>query len=388
MIIPIADLKRFKRFATALFGHSLVKRTTIINIYPQNEQCVLTASSQGSQIKLTIPYRHVANDLQTPVTLAPEVLDHLCKGNGFAAFSEVASTENGSRYSVTWQQGVVSRSVDLDHNSPPPLTEHQCERFTVDDNLMHALQQTMQVTDDSSVRYALYCVQLDGRDGTVSATDGQQMLRFAGFDFPWSDQAILIRKSKLFTLSDFVNLKQVSVGVSGDVLLLEAESWKLSLPIQLECRFPDLNRVVPEISEATNRIDMSVDDRRVLESCIGQLPGGDDPHQPVLVDLNGHVAFVGHTNDGLQPAATLELDRSIHIGPDRKFHASRVNLQRSAKLGADSLLVFQPGKPVLARSDKMQFVWMPLENVTTGPNPLSGQKILASTVSIKKLKAA
>jgi hypothetical protein len=388
MIIPIAELKRFKRFATALFGHCLVKRVTIINIYPQSDRCVLTASSRGIEIKLTVAYRTETIDLNSSVTLSPEVLDHLCQGDGFVTFSDVASTENGSRYSVSWQHGVVRRTIELDHNSPPPLVEHDCERVQVGNNLLESLQQTVQVTDDSSVRYALYCVQLDGRDGTVSATDGQQMLRFTGFDFPWSDQAILIRKNKLFTLSEFMKIKQVGVGISGDDFVLDVGPWSLALPIERECRFPDLNHVVPQIAEATNRIDMSADDRRVLENCIGQLPGGDDPHQPVLVDLNGHIAFVGHTNDVSQPAATLELDRSIHIGPDRQFHASRLNLQRSAKLGADSLIVFQPGKPVLARSDKMQFVWMPLENVSTGPNPLSGQKILSSTVSIKKLKVA
>jgi len=126
----------------------------------------------------------------------------------------------------------------------------------------------------------------------------------------------------------------------------------------------------------------------VLETCIGHLPGGDDAHQPVLVDLNGHVAFIGHSNDQSQGATTLELDRSVHVGPDRRFHASRSNLHRSAKLGAESLLVFSPGKPVLARSGNMQFVWMPLENVATDPNAESGQRILASTVITKRNRKA
>jgi hypothetical protein len=388
MNIPIADLKRFRRYATALFGHSLVKRPTIINIYPEDNLCTLTASSRDSQIQLKITCRPEWCNLREPVTLAPEVLDHICQGEGNVTFSEVASTEYGSRYSVSWQHGVVRRIVDLDHTSPPPLVEHDCERVQVGDNLLEALQQTVQVTDDSSVRYALYCVQLDGRDGTVSATDGQQLLRFTGFDFPWDNEAILIRKNKLFAVSDFVKQKKASVGISGDHLLLDAGPWTLMLPIQRECRFPDLNRVIPEIAEATNRIDLNADDRRVLENCIGQLPGSDDAHQPVLVDLNGHVAFVGYSNDGSQPAATLKLDRSTHIGPDRQFHASRANLQRSAKLGATSFMVFPPGKPILARSDKMQFVWMPLENVSTGPNAPTGQTILSSNVSLRKLRAA
>jgi hypothetical protein len=388
MNIPIADLRRFKRFATALFGHSLVKRPTIINIYPEGNQCTMAASSQDSQIQLKIACRPEWCNLREPVTLAPEALDHICQGEGNAMFSEVSSTENGSRYSVSWQHGVVRRIIELDHTSPPPLVEHDCERVQVGDNLLEAIQQTVQVTDDSSVRYALYCIQLDGRDGTVSATDGQQLLRFTGFDFPWDDEAILIRKNKLFALSDFVRLKNDSVGISGDHLLLAAGPWTLMLTIQRECRFPDLNRVIPEIAEATNRVDLNADDRRVLENCIGQLPGSDDAHQPVLVDLNGHIAFVGHSNDDSQPSATLELDRSTHIGPDRQFHASRVYLQRSAHLGAESLLVFPPGKPILARSDKMQFVWMPLENVTTGPLPVSGQTILASRVSTKSLRVA
>jgi len=47
-----------------------------------------------------------------------------------------------------------------------------------------------------------------------------------------------------------------------------------------------------------------------------QLPSNDEDTQPVIIDLNGHVAIIGRANTGEQATVFLELDRSLRIGPN------------------------------------------------------------------------
>jgi len=79
----------------------------------------------------------------------------------------------------------------------------------------------------------------------------------------------------------------------------------------------------------------------------------------VIIDLNGHVAIIGRSNTADQATVCLELDRSLHNGPDYRVAISRQDLVQAVKLGIDSLFIFGKGVPVLACGPQVQFVWMP-----------------------------
>ena len=117
-----------------------------------------------------------------------------------------------------------------------------------------------------------------------------------------------------------------------------------------------------------------------LFKCLSQLPGNDEDTQPVIIDLNGHVAIIGRSNTVDQATVCLELDRSLHIWPDYPVTISRQDLVRAVKLGIDGLFIFGKGVPVLACGPQVLFVWMPLPNVRPNCDLTTAQRICTSQV--------
>jgi len=76
----------------------------------------------------------------------------------------------------------------------------------------------------------------------------------------------------------------------------------------------------------------------------------------------------------------VELDRSLHIGPDYRVAISRQDFAQAVKLGIDSLFFFGKGVPVLACGPQVQFVWMPLTNIGLNCDLAAAQRICTSQV--------
>ncbi len=234
---------------------------------------------------------------------------------------------------------------------------------TIDASFLPALREASKTTDEESLRYALSCLQLDGSAGTITATDGKQLLRFGGFAFPWPDRAILVRTNKLFRLGDFWKLNPVKIGLTNDSLVIRAERWQFEFPIVREGRFPNVDAVIPKPKSASNRIRLEGRDRAFLLDLLPQLPGGNDDFQPLTLDLNGHVAVVGRSRTVSQDRAAVILDRSVHLGPDFNGTFDRVFLQRALELGAEEFYLTPEG-PLLATADNLQYVCMGIGNAS------------------------
>ena len=299
--------------------------------------------------------------LNQPVSISAEELDRMTQENGSVEFSQFESTENGSRFTITWYRNLVRQSIECDLQSPESLQDLSIELKTVDSRLMQALRDASQATDDGSVRYALYCLELDGKKGTVSATDGRQLVQIGGFEFPWREEAILVRNNRLFRLADFSKLKSIQVGIFGDMFVLAADRWRFEFPIERNCRFPNLENAIPNAKSSSNRIQLSESDRLFLNDCLPELPGEDDADQPVTLDLNGHVAIVGRSRSNQRVAAAAILDRSVHLGPEMQTTVNRHYLRRALQLGADEIYL-NSNQSFLARSQNMQYVCAMMES--------------------------
>ena len=81
-----------------------------------------------------------------------------------------------------------------------------------------------------------------------------------------------------------------------------------------------------------------------------------------------------------QATVCLELDRSLHIGPDYRVAVSRQDLAQAVKLGIDSLFFFGNDVPVLACGSQVQFVGMPPNNIEMNCNLAAAQRICTSPV--------
>ena len=149
------------------------------------------------------------------------------------------------------------------------------------------------------------------------------------------------------------------LGLQNDKLTISVGEWRFELPVERPVKFPSIAQVIQDRQRSSNRVRLDPADRAAFEECLSQLPGREEEKQPVVIDLNGHVVIVGRSNTADQATVCLELDRSLHIGPERRVSIGRQDLARVVKLGVESFFFFGAGMPVLACGPQSQFVWMP-----------------------------
>ena len=390
MFLSNTVVQSFRKFASAFFDRSLRKLASDVGIHSTANGCSLQMSVAGRSLSCSVACKAGEEPLAESVSISSDFFDQLAQSTGDVEFGPVESTENGSRFTVGWQTGVAIRYAELDVLTPQDFLDESVTLSKIDERFLPCLAHAFEVADPISTRYALGCVQLDGRDGTMAATDGSQMLRFDGFEFPWKSEALLIRKSRLFALKDFVHLKQVSVGFQDKAIVIASGPWRFTFPVELDARFPIVDRVIPQRQSSTNRVQLDSGDRDALGSCLSQLPGNTEEMKAVIMDLNGHVAVIGKSNQGKECTVSLELDRSLHLGPDLRIGTSRQNLEFVSKFGADSLYLFGPKQPILACGPRMQYVWMPLCNLDLQIEFADSQCVRTSTIaaSNKRRKAS
>ena len=381
MFIPKTVIQAFRKFANAFLDRPIRKLASDIGIHATVNGCTLQVSDAGKSISCSVACKDGDEPLAESVSISCDLFEELVQSTGDIEFGAVESTENGSRFIVRWQTGLAIRHAELDSREPPALLGDKIPLTNIDERFLPCLANAVEVTDEVSTRYALGCIQLDGRDGTMAATDGGHMVLFDGFDFPWKSEAILVRKSRLFALKDFVRLNAVSIGFQDKTIAIASGPWRFTATVETDARFPNVNQVIPDRQRSTNRVQLNSGDRDALSSCLSQLPGNTEELQPVILDLNGHVAVVGKSNQGTSYTVCLELDRSLHLGPDLRTGTPRHNLAYAAKIGADSLFLYGKDKPILACGPRTQYVWMPLRNQDLTVNLAQSQCVRTSSVA-------
>jgi hypothetical protein len=207
MYIPKTVLQAFRKFANAFLDRPIRKLASDIGIHATANGCTLQVSDAGKSVCGSVACKDGDEALTESVSISCDLFEELAQSTGDIEFGPVESTENGSRFVVRWQTGLAIRHAELDTREPPALVGDSIPLTNIGDRFLQCLAHAIEVTDEASIRYSLGCVQLDGRDGTMAATDGGHMVRFDGFDFPWKSEAVLVRKSRLFALKDFIKLK-------------------------------------------------------------------------------------------------------------------------------------------------------------------------------------
>lgn len=382
MLIPKNTIRTFRKFANALLDRPSRSIASDIAIHATPTGCILKICDSGRSVTCRVTCQVSDEPLAHSVRISPEVLEQIATSTDDVEIGPVESTEHGSRFKITWQTGPVTKFVELDLVSPPAVSDENPVLAKVDPRFLTCLAYAGEVTDTTSTRYSLGCIQLDGRDGTMSATNTNHLVCFDGFVFPWATRAIHIRKSRLFALKDFKDLTSVSVGLQEETLVIASGPWQFTMAVETDARFPNVGQVLPDRHSSTNRVLLDSRDRDALTTCLSQLPGESDDLKPVILDLNGHVAVVGKSEQGTSCVVCLELDRSLHLGPDLRTGIPRKELAYAAKVGADSLFLFGKDRPILACGTGMKYVWMPLANVDLTLDLTQTQCIKTSTVAV------
>lgn len=98
-----------------------------------------------------------------------------------------------------------------------------------------------------------------------------------------------------------------------------------------------------------------------------RLPGRDDEHDPVTIELVDPVT-VRARGQGQDGVTELVLAHSQVSGPPVRFVSNRRYLARFLQLGFRELQVINPEKPLLARQPDRLYVWMLLNNASALPD--------------------
>lgn len=266
---------------------------------------------------------------------------------------------------VNWQIDSIPQTLRLRHVDCQPLPTAP-PLSPVNARLIPALAATSAAVDRESLRYALSCVQLDGARGTVTGTDGSRMICYDGFEFPWSDQAILLPANDVFGSPILRGSTEVSCGVADQHLVIHAWPWTLRLPLQREGRYPDADSVIGRLSNATNRVCFDQRDLAFIVKHLKRFPGIDHDHSPMSLDLNGHVDLAA-CGDDTSRAMRLRLSRTFQVGKATTTSMNRHFLSHAAQCGITDLLRFGDQEPVICRGPNLTYVWQPLAGVKLPP---------------------
>jgi hypothetical protein len=285
-----------------------------------------------------------------------------CEG----ASGQVELTVTQDELELTWQADAIPQSLrfPLSTATPPPPAGELCD---VDPRMLGALATAGTAADHQARRYSLACLELDGHQGTITATDGRQLLRLDGFRFPWGERTLLLPANDVFAAAELTAGGPVACGAERETLVIQASGWTLRLPLELDGRYPNVRAVIDRPAGPTNRVLLDRGDLAFFLRHVKRLPGGDREHAPLSLELNGAVDLAVAGDDSQRPLR-IRLARSVQVGQPTHRAMNRAYLQRAAKLGLTELLCYGPGEPLVGRGDRLLYLWQPLGGVEPPPN--------------------
>lgn len=337
-----------------------------------------TLSVFAANHRVAVEYRasgqFIAADVSVPLQLLAD-----CEGKS-GDLVTIRPGEPGHMV-ATWDAGGVPQHRDylcVDEKAQPTLAPMPTEFASNEPGLLIALRDGMETTDSNATRYALACVQLQGR-GAIAATDGRQLLRQSGFVFGWNAD-VLMEASDVFASRELPHDQPVRIGKTPNWVTVEVGAWTIHHAIQKEGRFPDVERVIPGSSSVVTRMQLDADDAEFLADRIEKLPADDVHDRPVTVDLNGSVAIRARL-DAMSPLTELVLSRSRRLGPELRLQTNREFLARALDLGFTEFGFVNAESPCVCADATRTYVWQLLDPKNALPSNEEARRIVSPVAS-------
>ena len=268
---------------------------------------------------------------------------------------------------ASWQGSEGPRSLDFDTADPaslPPAPEPARNAVALEPGFLSALDDAARTASRDAERYATNLVQLRGRDGTLVATDGRQLLLQGGFRFPWKDDQYL-PALPVFGSRELPRDASVDLGLAKDRITLGVGPWLFDFGVRHQVRFPDVDRVVPGDGTAPSRLRLDAEDIEALTRNLPGLPGRDDPRRPVTLDLGKAVVIRSGSEKG--GATSVALPHARWEGPGLRVVVDRRYLLRALGLGFTEILIADARTPLLCKDARRTYLWMPLAEDESAP---------------------
>jgi len=310
---------------------------------------------RASAADVAIEYCHPGS---WPTERAVVPVELLADCEGRAAAPVEVHSERDSIVVARWDDGDVPQVCRYHVPEGPeakPFPELPRRLAANPPGIVAALQQAAETTDPHSQRYAIGCIELRGRDGSLRATDGRQLLIQTGYAFPWKED-LLIPVTRAFACKELRQDEAVQLARTEDWVTLVIGTWTLHLRIDKLGRFPELDHVIPRETAVTTRLRIDRGDAAYLATALPKLPCDNVYNDPVTLDLNGSVTLRAR---GPEDTAQVDvgLTRSVYTGPPIRLALNRQYLARALQLGFNELQFVSAQAPMLGRDTQRVYVW-------------------------------
>jgi hypothetical protein len=331
------------------------------------------ARSRNAAAELRRPGSHSPEELRAPWQLLVD-----CEGTRDEPVA--IEPESGGGIVARWNEDGIPQVRQ--YGVPEPDEENHFpavpEKMRANGSeLLEALREAARTADPLATRYALGCLQLQGRAGRIAATDGSQLLVQSGLTFPWKDN-LLVPASDVFASRELPREEPVEIGRAGDWVAIRSGPWTFWLAIEKEARFPQVESQIADPRHAVARVRLAPADAGFLVKALPRLPGNDDLHSSVTLELNGRLAVRAKAEDQPQPTE-LVLSDSECTGEAICTSINRKYLARAIALGFRELCLYGPEDPLLCDDGQRSYVWVGLGSQSVIPPSADAVRIEAPT---------
>ncbi len=310
---------------------------------------------RSQQEGIAVAYQTNPTQGNSQLLLPAQALEDL-EGRG----QELVALEPGRNGKVTarWTDAGVPRVVEYESaaDALPEFPKAPGRFVEQDAGSLKALDDAMQTASKDSVRLSTNKIQLRGRAGVISATDGRQLLWSSGFRFPFTDD-LLVPRVTVFGCRELTG--DVRIGNTTTHVCVQVGAWTIYLPIDKEGRFPRVESIIPNPTTTGTTFQLAQEDAAFLTKALPRLPGEDNEFSPVTLDLNGQ--FAVRARDAEQGRSTeVILARSNASGKVVRYAINRQYVSRAINLGFTDGHVLNVETPILFQDERRKYVVMGL----------------------------
>ena len=321
---------------------------------------IASTTLDGVTLTLTTP----ASDQRDGfVVLAASVLTEVGNGGSAGSTNEIVTLQRQSseRGLVHWPGGGPGRTYPVELIQPgqeyeipavPAVSPIAAELLLA----LHECGRSSRSSAEDRGRFTLSTIQLQGKVGRIVATDGKSALLWSGFTLPFRDD-VLVPALPVFGENPLARITDVRIGRTPTHLVVVAGAWSVSLPIDSQSRYPDVDSVIPKHPATIARIDGQ--DAIELQKLLPALPGGDEENRAVTISASGTVKILAQ-DLATRAIRELTLHRSRTTGPPVRVALDRRQLARALALGCHTWKL-SPDKPVVAEGESVTLVIAPLD---------------------------
>jgi hypothetical protein len=213
-----------------------------------------------------------------------------------AAVSPVELTPLGPNVAqARWQEPDGLKEEELNTVTPeplPPFPPTPARLVPLGAAEVGALVEAARTAALDTGRLGLTRLQLRGKKGQVVGTEGRQLSLHGGLPLPWEEH-LLVAATPLLACREVAHAGDTAVGRGENHVTLRGGPWELALAIDRDCRFPDVDAVLPADHALPTRLRLAPEDMSMLLATLPRLPGKDEHTAPITLDLTGKVGRPG-----------------------------------------------------------------------------------------------